>query len=80
MEKAEELIKKAITLTPEHRAYCLDTFGVVLLRMGRTTESITAFKEALELMPRNNAGYLAETYLHSGSIPDRRRYGKRRRG
>jgi tetratricopeptide (TPR) repeat protein len=64
MEKAEELIKIAITLTPEHRAYYLDTFGVVLLRLGRTAESITALKEALELLPKDNAGYLAEAYLH----------------
>src|SRR5512135_1576500 len=35
METAEDLIKKALTITPEHRAYYLDTMGVVLLREGR---------------------------------------------
>jgi tetratricopeptide (TPR) repeat protein len=64
MEKAEELIRKALILTPEHRAYYLDTLGVVLLRQGRTAESITALKEALELLPENKAGHLAEAYLH----------------
>jgi tetratricopeptide (TPR) repeat protein len=43
-DKAEELIRKAITTTPEHRAYYLDTMGVVLLRLGRIPESITALK------------------------------------
>jgi tetratricopeptide (TPR) repeat protein len=64
MEKAEELIRKAITITPDHRSYYFDTLGVVLLRLGRTAESIAALKEALELMHRDNAGYLPEAYLH----------------
>jgi hypothetical protein len=37
---------------------------VVLLRKGRTAESIAALKEAIELLPKDNAGYLAEAYHH----------------
>jgi len=65
IEKAEELINTAIKTTPEHRAYYLDTLGVVLLRLGRTAESIAAFKEAIELLPKDKGGYLTEAYLHA---------------
>jgi predicted Zn-dependent protease len=63
-DKAETLIRKAMTTTPEHRAYYLDTMGVVLLRMGRISESINALQEAVELLPKDNPTYLAETYQH----------------
>ena len=60
IEKAEDLIRKALDVTPEHRAYYLDTWGVVLLRQGRTAESITALSESVELLPKDNAALLAE--------------------
>lgn len=63
-DMAEALVAKALTASPEHRAYYLDTMGVVLLRMGKTKESITVLKEAAELLPKNNPAYLAETYQH----------------
>jgi tetratricopeptide (TPR) repeat protein len=62
--KAGELIEKAMTTTPEHRAYYLDTKGMVLLRRGNAPESIAAFNEALELLPKDNAAYLVEAYTH----------------
>jgi len=62
--KAGELIEKAMTTTPEHRAYYLDTKGMVLLRRGNAPESIIAFNEALELLPKDNAAYLVEAYTH----------------
>lgn len=64
IEKAEELIKTAIAATPEHRAYYVDTLGVVLLRLGRLSESIVALKEAVAQLPRNNIAYLADSYTH----------------
>ena len=64
IEKAEDLIRKALDVTPEHRAYYLDTWGVVLLRQGRTAESITALSESVELLPKDNAALLAEAYGH----------------
>jgi tetratricopeptide (TPR) repeat protein len=64
IEKAEDLINTAMTKTPEHRAYYLDTQGVILLRMGKIPESITALKEAVALLPKDNASILAEAYGH----------------
>jgi tetratricopeptide (TPR) repeat protein len=64
INNAESLISKAITNTPEHRAYYLDTMGVVLLRLGRTKESITVLKEAVESLPKDNPAYMAEAYEH----------------
>lgn len=64
IEKAEDLIRTAMRVTPEHRAYYADTQGVILLRLGRVAESITALKEAVALLPADNAAYLAESYLH----------------
>jgi tetratricopeptide (TPR) repeat protein len=63
-EETEALVKKALTLTPAHRAYYLDTLGVVLLRLGRIAESIGALKEAIELLPKENAANMAEAYGH----------------
>lgn len=62
--KAEELITTALAKTPEHRAYYLDTLGVVLLRRDRAAESIAALQEAVALMPRDQTAYLAEAYAH----------------
>jgi tetratricopeptide (TPR) repeat protein len=53
-----------LTITPEHRAYYLDTMGVVLLTQGRITESITALNESIELLPKDNAALLAEASDH----------------
>jgi tetratricopeptide (TPR) repeat protein len=64
IEKAEDLIKKAMTAVPEHRAYYADTLGTILLRLGRIDESITTLKEAVALLPTDNASYLSEAYEH----------------
>lgn len=64
MDKAEELITKAMNITPAHRAYYLDTLGVVLLRMHRVPESVAALREATALLPRDNAANLSEAYAH----------------
>ncbi len=63
-EKTGDLIKTAMAATPEHRAYYLDTNGVILLRTGKISESITTLQEAIELIPPDQAGYLAEAYAH----------------
>ncbi len=64
IEKAGDLIKTAMAATPEHRAYYLDTQGVILLRMGKISESITTLREAIELIPPDKTEYLAEAYAH----------------
>lgn len=63
-EACEDLIRTAITLTPEHRGYYLDTLGVSFLRMGRTGESIAALQEAIELLPGDNAEIMSEVNIH----------------
>jgi tetratricopeptide (TPR) repeat protein len=63
-DKALTLIMKAMIVTPEHRAYYLDTMGVILLRTGKIRESVSALKEAVELLPKDNSAYLAEAYQH----------------
>ncbi len=64
LEAAEDLIRKALSLTPDHRAYYLDTLGVILLRSGKTSESIEAFNQAVQLLPQDAPVYLAEAYAH----------------
>lgn len=62
--KAEKLVKEAMTFTPEHKPYYLDTLGVVLLRLGKVRESIAALKESVTTLPEDKSGFLAEAYGH----------------
>jgi tetratricopeptide (TPR) repeat protein len=64
LEEAEGLVEKALEATPEHRAYYLDTRGVVFLRQGRTAEAIAALTEALELLPAEPVAPVLEAYGH----------------
>ena len=64
IERAEDLIRKAIAATPEHRGYYLDTRGMVLLKLNRVADSITALREAVGLIPSDQTGFLAEAYAH----------------
>ncbi len=64
IEETQELINRALSLTPEHRAFYLDTQGVIFLRLGKVSEAITALKESIALLPKDNAAYLAEAYEH----------------
>jgi len=61
---AEEIIQKAMIMTPEHRGYYLDTLGVILLRLNRVHESISALQQAAMLIPADQSGNLAEVYTH----------------
>ncbi len=64
LSKAEELVKEALTLTPDHKPYYLDTLGMVLLRLGKVQEAIAALKEAVSSLPEDKPGYLAEAFAH----------------
>ena len=64
IDKAEQLIKKAMAATPEHKGYYLDTMGVILLKLERPAESITALRQALDLVPGDQSEYVAEIYTH----------------
>jgi len=64
IDKAEELVRKALALSPAHRAYYLDTLGIVLLRQGRIAESTAALKESAALLLKDDPVSLAEAYEH----------------
>jgi Tfp pilus assembly protein PilF len=62
--KARELISRAMTLTPVHRPYYLDTLGVLLLKLGKADEAISALNESLATLPKDRRDLLAETQGH----------------
>ena len=64
IEEAQEMIIRALSLTPGHRAFYLDTQGVIFHRLGKNSEAIIALEEAVALLPKNNASYLVEAYQH----------------
>ncbi len=64
IDKTGDLITTAMAATPEHRAYYLDTQGVILLRSGKIPESLAAFHEAIGLIPPDKTEFLAEAYDH----------------
>jgi len=64
LEKAEALTARAMTLTPEHKPYYLDTRGVILLRSGRVQEAIAVLREAVETLPEDKPEFIAEAYGH----------------
>ncbi len=64
IDKAGDLIKKALVATPGRRGYYLDTLGVVLLKLNRPAESVDALREAIALIPGDESEYLAEAYAH----------------
>jgi tetratricopeptide (TPR) repeat protein len=64
LETATDLVQKAMSLTPEHRPYYLDTLGVILLKSGKPFESIAALKQAVDLIPKDAPEYLSEAYAH----------------
>lgn len=63
-DESEELVRKALTLSPDKRAYYLDTLGLVLMRQGRGPEAITALLESVALIPPDQTAYRAEAYGH----------------
>jgi len=76
LEEAHDLVTKALLLVPAHRPYYLDTLGVVLLKLGKAQAAITTLKEAVDTIPRDQPGLLAEAYQHladayraAGDIP-----------
>ena len=62
--KGRELVLRALTLTPDHRPYYLDTLGVLLLQLGNAEDAIPALNEALATLPRDRRDLLAEAQGH----------------
>ena len=76
LEEAHDLVTKALLLVPAHRPYYLDTLGVVLLKLGKAQDAVTTLKEAVDTIPGDQPGLLAEAYQHladayraAGDIP-----------
>lgn len=63
-DKARELMVRAMTLTPDHRPFYLDTLGVVLLKLGKTSDALSALNESLATLPKDRKELLAETQGH----------------
>jgi tetratricopeptide (TPR) repeat protein len=64
LDTALTLIQKALSFTPEHRPYYLDTLGMIFLRSGKTSESIATLKYTIDLLPKDKPAYLVEAYSH----------------
>ena len=64
LPRAEERVRKALELKPANRPYYLDTLGVLLLKLGRTGEAVTALQESVATIPADRTDLLAEAYGH----------------
>jgi len=64
LSKAQNLVMRALELTPDHRPYYLDTLGVIQLKLGKIPDAITSLLEAVETIPRSQPDLLAEAYQH----------------
>jgi Tfp pilus assembly protein PilF len=64
LDRAKELVTEALELNPGHRAYYLDTLGVVLLKTGKAAEAITALRESVDTLPKDRPELLAEAEGH----------------
>ncbi len=64
LDTARELITEALEVNPAHRPYYLDTLGVVLLRLGRAGEAVTALEESVATLPQDQQDLLAESRQH----------------
>lgn len=63
-ETARKLAEKALSLTPDHRPYYLDTLGVALLRLGKPAEAIVIIRESIASLPMDTPEFAAEAYEH----------------
>ena len=62
LQKAEEMVLKAMALEPDNGSYA-DTYGCVLMALGKLTEAETWIKKSLELEGEN-----AEVLEHLGDV------------
>lgn len=64
LRRARDLITEALTLSPEHRPYYLDTLGVVLIALGEAPEAIPVLRESVATLPKDRRDLLAEAVGH----------------
>ncbi len=75
LTKGRDLITRALALTPDHRPYYLDTFGMLLLKQGNAEDAIPALNESIATLPKDRSdllaevqGHLAEAYKATGNV------------
>ncbi len=71
LKKAEDLIMRAMELTPEHKGYYLDTLGVIYLNQRRYREAIGVLEVALSFFDETQANLLGQVYRHLGLAYER---------
>lgn len=64
LNKAQELVNKAITLNPQAKAYYLDTLALIQTHRGVFDEAVVTFKKAIELVPKDDPDNLSTIYYH----------------
>jgi Tfp pilus assembly protein PilF len=64
LRKARDLIDKAMSLTPEHRPYYLDTLGVIFLKMGQPREAVMVLRESVNSIPPDQRAMQGQAWLH----------------
>lgn len=64
LDKAQELVERAMELTPAHTPYYLDTLGVIQLMQGKAAVAAETLKRSVGLIPPEQSSLLAEAYLH----------------
>ena len=66
LKKAENLILRAMELTPEHKGYYLDTLGAIYLKQHRYREAIGVMEKAVSLFDETQSNLLSQVYRHLG--------------
>ena len=61
---AQDLVMKAMELTPDHRPYYLDTLGIIQLKLGKVQDAIASLRGSTETIPRDQPDLLAQAYQH----------------
>ncbi len=64
LDRAKELITRALEENAGHRPYYLDTLGVVLLKLGDAQGAVAALQESRDTLPKDRQDLLAEVDGH----------------
>jgi tetratricopeptide (TPR) repeat protein len=66
LKKAENLIMRAMEVTPEHKGYYLDTLGAIYLREHRYREATEVLEMAISFFDETQVNLLGQVYMHLG--------------
>jgi len=67
LKKAENLISRAMELTPEHKGYYLDTLGIIYLNQHRYREAIEVLETAVSFFDETQSDLLSQVYRNLGT-------------